>query len=125
MPTSLSGAYRVDSAKIDPKTSAFSVNLPFGRKYQIAAKADEHTSQPAELDLTRYHEYAEVPCNAFARLLNANMVTLKGTVINTKTGKPLDPGIDVKMRVNRVISDFFRYDNKMANYTIILPAEAD
>jgi len=124
-PTLLIDGQPVDSAKIDPKTSAFSVNLPFGRKYQIAAKADEHTSQPAELDLTRYHEYTEVPCNAFARLLNANMVTLKGTVINTKTGKPLEPGIDVKMRVNRVISDLFRYDNKTANYTMMLPAGAD
>lgn len=111
--------------KLDPSQPRYEVNLPFGRKYQITGRATGYDPVTTELDLTAYREWAEVDFDAKAKPQNANMVTLTGKVINTKTGSPLEPGIPVRMRVNKVFSDNFKYNDKTAEYTLMLPAGAD
>ncbi len=113
---------RSKEAAIDYKKGTYSIKLPFGKKYMMAVKAKEHKSMPLELDLTKYKEYEEVPFDVFAKPLNANMVTLKGRIINTETGMPLKPGIPAKMRVNRVLTEAFKYNTKNATYKMMLPA---
>jgi outer membrane protein OmpA-like peptidoglycan-associated protein len=49
------------------------------------------------------------------------MVTLSGKIINTKTGKQLEEGYEVKFRVNGVESPAFVYDATTASYTLRLP----
>jgi outer membrane protein OmpA-like peptidoglycan-associated protein len=49
------------------------------------------------------------------------MVTLNGKLINTKTGKQLEAGYEVKMRVNGVESPAFKYVTEDATYTLRLP----
>lgn len=112
-------------ALLDLKKGTYTVKLPFGKVYKMAVKAMEHHSMPLDLDLTKYNEYAEVPFDVFAKPLNANMVTLKGRIINTETGQPLRPGIVAKMRVNRVLTEAFKYNDKDASYKMMLPAGVD
>lgn len=116
---------KVDSVTIDAAKSEYRVNLPFGRKYTLSVKAIEYQSVNHDLDLTPYEEYGSVAFDVFAKPLNANMVTLAGRLINTKTGSPLEPGIEAKMKVNRVFSDAFKYNTKNATYTMMLPAGSD
>lgn len=115
----------VDSVELDPKTMAYAVNLPFGSKYTFSVQANEYKPVPVEVDLSMYDSYGELEQNVYASPLNPNMVTLYGKVINTKTGKPLEPGIVVTMRVNRHESNNFQYNDKNASYRLMLPAGSD
>lgn len=118
---------KVDTLKVElgKGKATYTVNLPFGKKYQLALLAKTHTTLPEEIDLTEYNEWTKVEKDLFARPKNANMVTLTGRILNTKTGQPLEPGHEVKMRVNRVISSEFEYKDKTANYKLLLPAGHD
>jgi len=49
------------------------------------------------------------------------MAILSGKVINTKTDKPLEQGIPVKLKINGVISKAFKYDSVKLEYTLKLP----
>ena len=115
----------VDSVDLDPKTMAYNVNLPFGSKYAFSVKANEYKPVPTEVDLSMYDSYDELEQNVYASPLNPNMVTLYGKIINTKTGKPLEPGTMVTMRVNRKESNTFEYNDKNAAYRLMLAAGYD
>lgn len=115
----------VDSMKIDLEKGTYTVNLPYGKRYKLLLQARTHESREEVLDLTGYNEYGVVTRDLFARPLNANMVTLTGHIINTKTGSPLEPGHVVKMRVNRVESPNFEYKEKGSTYKLLLPAGYD
>ena len=73
------------------------------------------------IDLTSYEEFVLINQNIFAEPEDANMVSLSGKIINTKTGKQLEEGYEVKMRVNGVETPAFAYDTKNATYTLKLP----
>lgn len=111
----------VDSIMIDPATGEFTIRLPFGKKYKTSIAASDFSTLDNELDLTGYVEYNVVQHNVFAEKKDANMAILSGKVMNTKTEKPVDPGIIVKMKVNNVISYAFKYDSTNASYTLKLP----
>lgn len=115
----------VDSLTINAAKSSYEVTLPYGKKYTFTVQAKEYKSIPVEVDLTPYDEYSKLTTDLYAQPLNANMVTLYGKVINTKTGKPLDPGQIVRMRVNRREALNFQYNDKNASYRLMLPVGAD
>lgn len=115
----------VDSLTINAAKSSYDVTLPYGKKYTFTVEAQEYKSIPMEVDLTPYDEYSTLTADLYAQPLNANMVTLYGKVINTKTGKPLEPGQIVKMRVNRREALNFQYNDKNASYRLMLPVGAD
>lgn len=115
----------VDSLKINPSKSTYEVTLPYGKKYTFTVKAQEYKPVPIEVDLTPYDEYSKLTADLYAQPLNANMVTLYGKVINTKTGKPLEPVQIVKMKVNRREALNFQYNDKNASYRLMLPVGAD
>lgn len=110
-----------DSVQIDPVTGAYSVNLPFGHNYNLGAEAKNYKTLDNQVDLTDYLEFVVLNQNIFAEREDANMVTLSGKIINTKTGKQLEEGYEVKMRVNSVESRGFTYDKKNATYSLKLP----
>ena len=110
-----------DSIYIDPVNGNFSVKLPFGRNYVLGIEAKNYKTLENQVDLTAYVEYVALKQNVFAEREDANMVTLSGKIINTKTGKQLEEGFDAKMRVNGVESPAFAYDTKNASYTLKLP----
>lgn len=110
-----------DSISIDPVNGNFTVNLPFGVNYILGVEAKNYKTLDNEVDLTDYVEYASIKQNVFAEREDANMVTMKGKIINTKTGKQLEEGYDVGMRVNGVESKAFKYDESNATYTLKLP----
>lgn len=110
-----------DSVQIDPVTGAYSVNLPFGQNYNLGVGAKNYKTLDNPIDLTDYQEFVVLNQNIFAEREDANMVTLNGKIINTKTGKQLEEGFEVKMRVNNVESRGFVYDEKDATYTLKLP----
>ncbi|MDD2197989.1 MAG: OmpA family protein, partial [Bacteroidales bacterium] len=110
-----------DSVQIDPVTGAYSVNLPFGRNYILGVAAKNYKTLDNQVDLTGYEEFVTLNQNIFAEREDANMVSLSGKIINTKTGKQLEEGFEVKMRVNSVESRAFVYDEKNASYTLKLP----
>jgi outer membrane protein OmpA-like peptidoglycan-associated protein len=110
-----------DSVQIDPVTGAYSVNLPFGQNYNLGVGAKNYKTLDNPIDLTNYEEFVVLNQNIFAEREDANMVTLNGKIINTKTGKQLEEGFEVKMRVNNVESRGFVYDEKDATYTLKLP----
>lgn len=110
-----------DSIYIDPVNGNFSVKLPFGRNYVLGIQAKNYKTLDNQVDLTDYVEFVALKQNVFAEREDVNMVTLSGKIINTKTGKQLEEGFDVKMRVNGVESPGFVYDTKNASYTLKLP----
>jgi len=124
-PVLLIDGKQCDSLKFDPANSSYSVNLPYGRKYNLAVQATDYTSIPTELDLTQHNEYTKLSQNVPAKPKLDNLVTLRGRMINTKTGQPLDPSITAKMRVNKQISDAFVYNPADATYTLKLLPGAD
>ena len=115
----------VDSLKVNAAKSTYEVTLPYGKKYSFSIDAQEYKGIPIEVDLTPYDEYSTLQADVYAQPLNANMVTLYGKVINTKTGKPLEPGQIVKMRVNRRDALNFQYNEKNASYRLMLPVGTD
>jgi len=112
---------KIDSIKIDPATGEFTIRLPFGRAYKTSILAKDYTKIENTLDLTGYAEYTVVKHNVFGELSNANMAILSGKVINTKTEKPLEVGIPVKLKINGIISPAFKYDSIKLEYTLKLP----
>lgn len=112
---------KIDSIKIDPATGEFTIRLPFGKAYKTSILAKDYTKIENTLDLTGYAEYTVVKHNVFGELSNANMAILSGKVINTKTDKPLEVGIPVKLKINGIISPAFKYDSIKLEYTLKLP----
>ena len=124
-PVLLIDGKKCDSLKFDPAKSTYSVNLTYGRKYMFSVQADEYTSIPTEVDLTRVTEYAKMTQNVMAKPKLDNLVTVRGRIINTKTGQPLDPSIEVQMKVNKIISANFEYKAADATYVLKLLPGAD
>lgn len=120
-PTLIINGQEVDTVKIDPVTADFELRLPYGQNHVVGVKAENYKTIDNQIDLTSFTRYAELSQNLFAERADANMVTLNGKVINTKTGKMLEEGYDVKMRVNGVETPAFVYDSKNATYTLKLP----
>ncbi len=111
----------VDSIDIDPVNGSFSVRLPFGRNYIMGVDADKYKTLDVKVDLTSYESFAAITQNVFAELMDVNMVTLQGRIINTKTGMQLEEGYDVRMLVNGIESSAFEYDTEKAGYMLRLP----
>ncbi len=112
---------RIDSINIDPATGEYKIRLPFGKKYQTSAEVKDFGRVENTLDLTGYVEFASIKHDIYAESKDNNMAIVSGTVMNTKTGKPVDPGIIVKMKVNGIISSAFKYDSTNATFTLKLP----
>jgi len=111
----------VDSITIDPASGEFTIRLPFGKKYRTKIASKDFTPIENILDLSGYVEFTTVKHNVFGERKDAKMAILSGKVINTKTEKPLDPGIPVKLKINGVISASFKYDSIKQEYTLKLP----
>ena len=111
----------VDSVTIDPATGEFTIRLPFGRKYKTTIASKDFTPIENILDLSGYVEYTVIKHNVFGERKDAKMAILSGKVMNTKTGKPLETGIPVKLKINGVISAAFKYDSVKQEYTLKLP----
>lgn len=110
-----------DTVQIDPITANYTLRLPYGHNYVLAVQAKSYKTLDNPVDLTGYNSYAALNQNVFAEREDANVVTLNGKIINTKTGKQLEEGYEVKMRVNGVESGAFSYEEKSASYTLKLP----
>jgi len=110
-----------DSVYIDPVNGNYTLRLPFGVNYVLGVSAKNFKTLDNKVDLTSYAEFVALKQNLFAEREDANMVSLNGKIINTKTGKQLEEGYEVKMRVNGVETPGFNYDSKNASYTLKLP----
>lgn len=111
----------VDTVSIDPVTGDYTLRLPYGTNYVVGVQAKDYRVIENPIDLTSYTRFASIPQNLYAERLDANMVTLSGKIINTKTGKQLEAGYHVKFRVNGVETPAFVYDEANASYTLRLP----
>jgi len=111
----------VDSIKIDPVSGEFTIRLPYGLKYKTAIASKDYTMLDNEIDLTGYVEYAIVNHSVYAERKDANLAVLSGKIINIKTDNPLTAEIPVKLKVNGVETQGFRYDSTNASYTLKLP----
>lgn len=111
----------VDSINIDAATGEFTIRLPFGSKYRTTISSKDFNPIENTLDLSGYVEYTVVKHDVFGEFKDANMAILNGQVINTKTNKPLEQGIPVKMKINGVVSPAFKYDSIKLEYTLKLP----
>ncbi len=112
---------RIDSVNIDGATGEFTIRLPFGRKYRTAIAAKDFNTIENILDLSGYVESTTIRHNVYGEFKDANMAILSGKVINTKTQKPLEQGIPVKLKINGVVSPAFKYDSIKLEYTLKLP----
>lgn len=120
-PVFLINGQPADSIRIDPSTGAFKVRLPYGNEYNLSVKAKDHKPLDSKLDLKSYVEFASLAQNVFGEREDKNMAALSGKIINTKTGKQLEEGYEVAMRVNGMESRGFVYNTKDASYTLKLP----
>jgi outer membrane protein OmpA-like peptidoglycan-associated protein len=111
----------VDTVSIDPVSGDYTLRLPYGKNYVIGVQAKDYRVIDNAIDLTAYKRFASIAQNLYAERIDANMVTLSGKIINTKTGKQLEEGYEVKFRVNGVESPAFVYDATTASYTLRLP----
>jgi outer membrane protein OmpA-like peptidoglycan-associated protein len=112
---------KVDSIKIDAATGEFTIRLPFGKAYKTSVIANDFSTIENTLDLSGYVEFTTVKHSVFGERKDANMAILSGKVLNTKTDKPLEPGVPVKLKVNGVVTAAFKYDSTKAEYTLKLP----
>jgi len=112
---------RVDSITIDPASGEFTIRLPYGKKYKTTIASKDYNTIENELDLSGYVEFTTIKHNVFGERKDAKMAILSGKVINTKTDKPLEIGIPVKLKINGVISAAFKYDSVKLEYTLKLP----
>ncbi len=110
-----------DTVIIDPATGAYTIRLPFGKDYNLAVKAKDYKPLQNKIDLKGYVEFTQLSQNVFAEREDANMAILSGKVINLKTGKQLEEGYEVQMRINGMETRAFVYDTKNASYTLKLP----
>ncbi|TVR71976.1 MAG: OmpA family protein [Marinilabiliales bacterium] len=113
---------KADTVYIDPVNGSYSVRLPFGRNYILGVSANNYRTIDARIDLTSQEEHAVIKQDVLAERIGADMVTLAGNVVNTKTGRYLEPGYDVRMLVNGRESPAFKYDHENAGYELSLPA---
>lgn len=120
-PVFLINGQPADTIAIDPATGAFKVRLPYGSEYNLSVKAKDHKSLDSKLDLKGYVEFTTIAQNVFGEREDVNMAALSGKIINTKTGKQLEEGYEVAMRVNGMESRGFVYNTKDATYTLKLP----
>lgn len=121
LPKFLINGQVTDSIMIDPVNANYSIKLPFGKSYILGVAAKDYKTLDNQVDLTSYVEFVALKQNIFAEREDANMVALSGKIINTKTGKQLEDGYEVKMRVNGIETPAFSYDTKGASYTLKLP----
>ena len=110
-----------DSIQIDSLTGAFRVNLPFGAQYKLGIASPSYNTVDNNIDLSTYTEFTTISTNIFAERKDANIATLEGSIINTKTGKPLEAGVKVRLKINGVESDAFRFDTTSSTYKLKLP----
>ncbi|HCT30385.1 MAG TPA: hypothetical protein DIW31_06560 [Bacteroidales bacterium] len=111
----------VDSIKIDAATGEFTIRLPFGKQYKTAITSKDFNPIENILDLSGYVESTVVNHNVFGEFKDANMAILSGKIINTKTEKPLEQGVPVKLKINGVVSPAFKYDSVNLEYILKLP----
>ena len=112
---------QVDSVYIDPVNGSFSVKLPFGKNYILGVAADNYRTIDVRVDLTTHVQHTVIRQDILAERIGANMATLKGNLVNTKTGKYLEEGYDVRMIVNGRESQAFEYNHSDASYNLSLP----
>jgi outer membrane protein OmpA-like peptidoglycan-associated protein len=110
-----------DSVYIDPVDGSFSIKLPFGKNYIIGVAADRYRTIDVKVDLTTHDQHTVIRQDILAERIGANLVTLKGNMVNTKTGKFLEEGYDVRMIVNGRESPAFEYNHSDASYNLSLP----
>ncbi|MDX9847539.1 MAG: OmpA family protein [Tenuifilaceae bacterium] len=120
-PVLLINGQEADSIYIDPVSADFMVRLPYGKSYTIGVKADNFRTLDNQVDLSSFDRFLAIKQNVFAERMDANMVTLTGKLIDTKSGKPLEEGYSVKMRVNGVESHAFTFEPKTAEFSLRLP----
>ena len=120
-PSLIVNGQAADSVVIDPVNGTFTLRLPFGNEHNVSIVAKNYKSIANIIDLKGYVEFTTLNQNIFAEREDANMVILSGNFINTKTGKVLEEGFEVKMRVNGVESPAFVYNSKESSYTLKLP----
>ncbi len=121
LPVFMINGEKADSVYIDPINGTYSVRLPFGRNYILGVSANNYRTIDARIDLTSYNEHAVIKQDVLAERIGVNLVTLAGNVVNTKTGRNLEPGYDVRMLVNGRESSAFEYDQENAGYELALP----
>lgn len=110
-----------DSIQIDPVSGEFTIRLPYGMKYKTSIASKDYAPLDNDLDLTGYVEYAKVNHSVYAERKDANLAVLSGNIINIKTNAPVTPDVPVKLKVNGVETQGFRYDSTTASYTLKLP----
>lgn len=111
----------VDSIQIDPVSGEFTIRLPYGMKYKTSISSKDYIALDNEIDLTGYVEYAKVNHSVYAERKDANLAVLSGNIINIKTNTNLTSDVPVKLKVNGVETQGFRYDSTNATYTLKLP----
>lgn len=140
-PRVLIEGFSTDSVKVDSATSTYSVRLDYGKKYRMMVNGVNLNPIPAELDLISTNEYKEVNLDLFAEPETTEaqpvieqpqvkaeptrakkFASIKGRIIDKRTGDPFPPGTKLQVKVMGVAKQpVVRVNSQTSSYELSLP----
>jgi outer membrane protein OmpA-like peptidoglycan-associated protein len=113
----------LDSVTIHPD-GTYEAKIPFGKKYNIEARADQFIPKIASLNLSEVKEYQEMNMDLIVSAVKRNVAVIQGKVIDNKTLQPISSTIDFYIQVNGLPHP--AYINKdSSSYRIEVPLAND
>jgi outer membrane protein OmpA-like peptidoglycan-associated protein len=91
---------QISDSTVVNSDGTYEIRLPFGKKYQLNAVADQHTSTPAIADLLGIEEYQEITLNLPIQKVEEKMAYIIGKVLDNKTLVALAPTVNFSIQVN-------------------------
>jgi outer membrane protein OmpA-like peptidoglycan-associated protein/Tol biopolymer transport system component len=130
-----------DSVKVDLNASTYSVRLDLGKKHRLMVSGVNLNPVPAELDLTTASApdatldlFAELektedrqpvvqrPAERIETTIPKKFASIKGRVINKRTGDPFPPGTKLQVKVmGTTAQPVVHIDAKTSQYELSLP----
>ena len=105
----------IDSVRINPDSSSYAIQLPFGKKYEIQARAFEREAKIESIDATEQLEYLKIERNLQLSLVP--FLDLSGVVMADSL--PLKEPFEVIINGQKV--DSVRTDSTTGEYSVKLP----
>lgn len=112
-----------DSVEFDRISGSFSVLLPLGVRYTLAAKADNYTSTPVIVDVTGEESFIEREVDLY--LESVPWVELSGQVLDNRSLEPLSPDEKPVLTINGSLADSVSIDPASGKYMVKLPFGRD
>ena len=112
----------IGSVMTDPNTGEYSYQIPAGKVYTMRTEAEGHLPQSHTIDLRNVKEDGKVDTENFSLLPNGTMITVKGKLIDAKTGLPIYAKVIAETLPDGTVIASTMTDPKTGEYELKIPA---